>query len=138
MSFCNFGQYKFVPGVHVYAIRIHRKKLYVIGRMRVAALMTREDYLLAYPEDTPLISRVERVVLVGEHGTPIRPNTVVPPDVLKRFRFRAGNDEYPLRHVQHGELIHPIGLTGVTRITKPTAQDFDFLLTRQLARHSSV
>jgi uncharacterized protein (TIGR02996 family) len=128
------GQFKFQPGIHVYTIRIHQRKLYVIGRMRVADVATREVYLQANPSDGFLISPFERVVLVGERGMPIRPDTFVPHEMLQRFRYRAGDHEYPLKHVKYGELTHPIGLTGVTRITKQTAQDLDFLLTGKAAR----
>jgi uncharacterized protein (TIGR02996 family) len=127
------GQFRFQPGIHLYAVRIHQRKLYVIGRMRVAEVATREAYLQVNPDDGPLISPFERVILVGQRGTPIRPDTVVPHEMLHRFRYRAGDHEYPLKHVKYGELTHPIGLTGVTRITKQTAQDFDFLLTGKAA-----
>jgi uncharacterized protein (TIGR02996 family) len=138
VAFVHIGQHKFRPGIHVYAIRIHQKKLYVIGRMRFAELTTREDYLREHPDNAPLISSFERVILTGDRGTPICLNSVVPHEILHRFRYRAGDREYPLKHVKYGELTHPIGLTGVTRITKPTAQDLDFLLTGHGAKRVSV
>jgi uncharacterized protein (TIGR02996 family) len=138
IAFSRFGQFKPRPGIPVYAIRVHRKKLYVIGRMRVAGCTSREAYLPDHPDDAPLFRLWEEVVLLGDHGTPIQPDTVVSPEVLHRFRYRAGNNEYPLKHVKYGEVTHSFWLGGVTRITKATAQDLDFLLTGKVARHLSA
>jgi uncharacterized protein (TIGR02996 family) len=128
------GLFKPLPGIHVYGVRIERKNLYVIGRMRVVETTSREAFLRDNPDDTPLFRRGEQIVLVGGQGTPIRLDNLVPHEILHRFRYRAGDREHPLKHVKHGELTHPIGLTGVTRITKTTAQDLDFLLTGKASR----
>jgi uncharacterized protein (TIGR02996 family) len=122
----SWSQFKPRPGIHVYAIRINQKKLYVVGRMQVAEIMTREAYLQAHPDHAVLMSPFDGAVLVAERGTPFRPDTVVPHNMLQRFRYRSGDREYPLKHVKYGEL------------TKATAQDFDFLLTGQGARRLSV
>ena len=58
-----------------------------------------------------------------------------PEDCAGRVQaYLAGDREYPLKHVKYGEILHPIQLTGITRITKATAQDFDFLLTGKVPR----
>jgi hypothetical protein len=134
ISFYHLAQFKPQRGIHVYAIRIHSKQLYLVGHMRVAEITTRDAYLQEYPDDTPLISPFERVVFVRERATCIQPDTLVPKEMLDRFRYQSRGRERPLKHVKAGELTHPIGLTGVTRITKQTAQDFDFLLTGKAAR----
>jgi uncharacterized protein (TIGR02996 family) len=131
-------QFRPRPGMIVYPIRIHQKNLYLVGRMRLATVATRDAHLTAYPDDGPLVWRWEDTVLVGEEGTPIQSNTVVPHNMLHRFHYLSGTRSHPLKHVKHGRLTHPIGLTGVTRITKATAQDLDFLLTGKVARPVSV
>ena len=138
VSLRDFGQFKVQPGIYVYGVRMHQKKLYVVGRLRVTGTTTRAAYVEANPADAPLIFAFHKVVLLGERGTSFQPDTVVPPEILERFRCRTNEKEYPLKHVKDGQLTHPIDLTGVTRITKPTAQDLDFLLSRIVPRHQPV
>jgi uncharacterized protein (TIGR02996 family) len=138
VSFYQFKQFKPERGIHVYAIRISNKQLYLVGHMRVAEITTRDAYLQEYPDDAPLISPFERVVFVRERATCIQPDTLVPQEMLERFRYQSRGREHQLKHVKHGELTHPIGLTGVTRITKQTAQDFDFLLANKAVLRLSV
>ncbi len=138
VSLYDFGQFKVQPGIYVYPVRIHQKKLYALGRLRVTATTTRAAYVESNPADEPLIFAFHKVVLLGDQGTGFLPDTVVPHEVLQRFRYRTRANEYPLKHVMYGELTHPIGLTGVTRVAKSTAQDLDFLLAGKVPRHLSV
>ncbi len=122
---------RFKPRRHVliYGIRIRRKQVYLVGRLRIMAVLSREEYVERHPDDAPLVGQFERSVIVGDDCLPFRPDTYVPEEVLHRFRYCSGSRESPLKHVQYGELTHPVHLTGVTRITKATGQDLDYLLT---------
>jgi uncharacterized protein (TIGR02996 family) len=121
------------PGVNVYTVSIHMRRLYVHGRMRVQELMWPDEYLRLHPDDGHLLAprTHDRAVICGTSGTPLRFDATVPANMLRRFRVRLSKSERPLKHIRHDEVTHGVELTGITPIAKRTGLDLDFLLSAQ-------
>jgi uncharacterized protein (TIGR02996 family) len=124
-----FSYWKVKVGDYIYPVRIHARKLFVIGRMRVGRFETRENYLRSHPTDDRLIREPSAdEILVGEGGTPLNLDLAVPREILERVSFRTRRKDRLLSGVEGGELVTPFGLQGVFRLTHRSAQDFDDLL----------
>jgi len=125
------------PGDWVYPVMIGAGSLFVIGRMRIAAIITYADYArdhgkinvtgegrwvatangarrihLRPGHRSPPDNCIDHVA-IGESGTPLRFDNAIPGDTLATLRFgpRAGR-ERPLRRIAGGRLIHSLPLQG--------------------------
>jgi hypothetical protein len=76
-------------------------------------------------------------VVIGQDGTPLRLDLVVPPNLLERLTFRSRRRERTLKHVQNGRLTHAISLQGIYRLSEPSASQLAALLTRAPATRPS-
>jgi len=125
------------PGDWVYPVMISAGSLFVIGRMRIAAIIPYEDYardrgkIDATGEGrwVATANRVRRIhpqpghrsppgncidhVAIGEAGTPLRFDNAVPGDTLATLRFgpKAGREQ-PLKGIAGGRLMHSLTLQG--------------------------
>src|SRR5688500_12901826 len=68
----------------VYVISVHKGKVYLVGRMKVAQLLQREQYDSEY--DNPGLWEGDEVI-IGEEGTPMRLEYPIPSDALSNLRF---------------------------------------------------
>jgi hypothetical protein len=125
------------PGDWVYPVTISAGSLFVIGRMRIAAIIPYEDYardrgklsvsgegrwvvtahgsrrIHPHPgHREPSGSCIDHVA-IGESGTPLRFDNAIPGDTLATLRFgpKAGREQ-PLRGVAGGRLMHSLPLQG--------------------------
>jgi hypothetical protein len=124
-----FSHFKVRPGNYLYPLHLRDKTLYLIGRMKVDHVMTRQCYLEQHPEHVHLIRHdCANEVLAGQEGTPIRFDRAVPADVLERWRFRSGKEERALKYLEEGRLLRTLSLEGIYRLAEQTRQDLDHQL----------
>ena len=135
----NFRRAGVNEGDFLYPVRVLSGSLYVLGRMRVRQLISLEDsqtgatldtYLQRYPQWRWLQESCTNEVVVGQDGTPLRLDLVVPPDLLERLTFSSRRKERTLKHVQDGRLTYTISLQGIYRLSEPSAAELAELLTR--------
>jgi hypothetical protein len=126
-------------GDYLYPVRVLGGSLYVLGRMRVRQLIsledaqtpaTLDDHLQRYPQWRWLQQSCTNEVVLGQAGTPLRLDMVVPPDLLERLTFSSRRKERTLKHVQDGRLTYTISLQGIYRLSEPSAAELAGLLTR--------
>ncbi len=121
----------------IYPVSVMNRQVYVIGRMRV-----REILLIGQEDGSTLIDLrfpqfkawkvlaptcTEEVVIGGE-GTTVRDDLALPTDVLMRLSFRSQRGERPLKHVRDGELTRSVGLHGIYRLSRQSADDLESLV----------
>jgi hypothetical protein len=149
----SFSRYGVKEGDYIYPIRVSKGVLYVIGRMRVKRIISLEEYieqnpqiaaegeknrwpmmtfgnyLASHPERQYLAPTCTSEVVIGEDGTPIRLDVMVPPDLLERLRFRSRKRERGIKHIENGRLKHVISLQGgIYRLSEQSAQEIETLL----------
>ncbi|MBN1148412.1 MAG: hypothetical protein JXA78_14225 [Anaerolineales bacterium] len=153
----SFSRYGVKEGDYIYPLRVYKGVLCVIARMRVRRLITLqeyieqypqifahcekgqwpmatlENYLALHPEKRYLAPTCTSEVAIGEEGTPIRLDVIVPPELLERLRFRSRKRERGLKHIENGRLKHAISLQGgVYRLAEHSAQEVEALLMSKL------
>ena len=70
---------------------------------------------------------------IGEEGTPIRLDVMVPPDLLERLRFRSRKRERGIKHIENGRLKNVNSLQGgIYRLSEQSELEFETLLTNKL------
>lgn len=117
------------PGDYLYPLRVRKKKVYVVARMKIQAVLSRQEYLSTYPANREMVdSTCDRHFLLGENGTLIRYDLAVPPQMLERMRFRSRKQERGLKYLKDGELARSVSLHGIFRLTQSSAADLDSLL----------
>ena len=153
----SFSRYGVQEGDYIYPIRVYRGVLYVIGRMRVKRIipleeyieqnpqiasegeksgwpmMTFGNYLALHPERQYLAPTCTSEVAIGEEGTPIRLDVMVPPDLLERLRFRSRKRERGIKHIENGRLKNVNSLQGgIYRLSEQSELEFETLLMDKL------
>jgi len=125
------------PGDWVYPVMVSAGSLFVIGRMRIAAIISYEDYardrgkisvtgearwvatakgprrIHPHPgHRAPSGSCIDHVA-IGESGTPLRFDKAIPGDILSALRLgpKAGREQ-PLKGVAGGRLMRSMALQG--------------------------
>jgi hypothetical protein len=87
---------------------------------------------MLHPEKLYLAPTCTDEVAIGEEGTPVRLDVMIPPDVLERLRFRSRKKERGLKHVEAGRLKSAISLQGgIYRLTEQSAQEIQALLMQE-------
>jgi len=152
-SLPSFRRYNVKVGDLIYPVRVSKGILYVIGRMRVKQLISLEEYielkpllfaqyeksqipmitlgnyLELHPEKQYLAPTCVEEVAIGEYGTAIQLDVMIPPDLLERLRFRSQKRERTLKHIVNGRLTKVISLQGgYYRLTEGSAQEVEALL----------
>jgi hypothetical protein len=121
----------------VYPVAVMNRQVHVIGRMRV-----REMLLLGQEDGPTLIDQrfpqykawkvlaptCTEEVIVGGEGTTLRDDLVLPPEILMRMTFRSQRGERPLKYVRDGELSRSIGLHGIYKLSRQSADDLAALV----------
>jgi hypothetical protein len=139
-------------GDTIYPVRVEKGILYIISRMRVKEILTIDEYIERFPdlfigcERTPwatitfdnylklhpelhfLAPTCTLEVVLGDDSTPICLNRAVPSEVLERLRFRSQRRERSLKQIEDGRITSVIGLQGIYRLSKASADDFARLL----------
>lgn len=135
-------------GDYIYPVWVNRGILYLITRMRVQKILplkayiesvpdvflgcerspwdslTFENYLKLHPEKRIFAPTCTDEVVLGEESAPIRLDVAVPPSVLEQLRFRSQKRERGLRHLVDGRITSVIGLHGIYRLSKSSADQF--------------
>lgn len=116
----------------IYPVAVMNRQVFVVGRMRV-----REMLLIGQEDGPTLIDQrfpqfkawkilaptcTEEVVIGGE-GTTLHDDLPLPKEALTRLTFRSQRGERPLKHVRDGELTRSVGLHGIYRLTRQSADD---------------
>ena len=150
------------PGDWVYPVMISAGSLFVIGRMRIAAIIPYADYArdrvmmgMTGParwvatakgarrmrprpgHPSPSGSCIDHVA-IGESGTPLRFDNAIPGDTLATLRFgpKAGREQ-PLKGLAGGRLMHGLPLQGhYRRLSEESAVMFARMVeSRGVAAH---
>jgi hypothetical protein len=149
----SFRRFGVQSGDFIYPLWVYQGVVHALGRMRVKRLIsleeyfdqypelfagcepgaypmeTFENYLKVHPERRFLAPTCTEEVAIGEDGTPIRLNLTIPPDLLKRLRFRSRRGERGLKHIENGKLTHTISLQGgVYRLHEESAREMERLV----------
>ena len=149
----SFRRYGVQEGDYIYPIRVYKGVLYVIARMKVKRLISLVEYIEQYPQifaqceksqwptvtfGSYLALHPEKLYLaptctdevaIGEEGTPIRLDVMMPPDLLERLRFRSRKKERGLQQIVNGRLMSVMSLQGgIYRLTEQSAQEIQALL----------
>ena len=152
-SLPSFRCYIVQPGDIIYPVRVSKGILYILGRMKVKKLISLEEYiernlnlfgqrekseipmvtfgnyLAFHPEQQYLAPTCVEEVALGEEGTAIQLNVMLPPDLLERLRFRSQKRERGLKHIVNGKLTKVITIQGgYYRLTEGSAEDVEALL----------
>jgi len=121
----------------IYPVAVMNRQVYVVGRMRV-----REMLILGQEDGPTLIDQrfpqfkawkvlaptcTEEVVIGGE-GTTLHDDLPLPKEMLGRLTFRSQRGERPLRYVRDGELTRSLGLQGIYRLTRQSADDLEAVI----------
>jgi hypothetical protein len=147
-----FSRFGVKPGDYVYPVRVFRGELYIIARMRVKQFVSLESYLANYlgllkpPANFSLFELEDKLrnerpelghllpygcveeIAIGEAGTSMRFDLVVPVDVLNNLRFRSQRGERSLRHLENGKLKSVVSLQGgIYRLSPDSAKVFERL-----------
>lgn len=156
------SRYGVKKGDYVYPLRVIKGVLYVIARMKVKCIisleeyieqyphifaqceksqwpmMTFEKYLTLHPEKRYLAPTCTTEVAIGEEGTPIRLDVMVPRELLENMRFRSLKKERELKHIKDGKLNSVVSLQGgYYRLTEQSAQEVEALLMSKLNANSA-
>lgn len=129
----DFRFYGVEEGDVIVPVRVQDGRLYVIGSMIVKECACTKKYLAAHPEYKHFIQHLcADQVLVGENGTPIRFDVVVPLSTLKslRFRSKSSRKERAVKHIEDGKLKHAISVHGIYRLTENSAEALLNLLSK--------
>jgi hypothetical protein len=118
-----FSHYKVACGDYIMPVRVFEKNLYLIGLMKVKQSVNRWVYLKDHPADELFIYHdCANEVLVGEEGTPIRFDTIVPQQYLEELRFVSKRGERGIKYVQDGKLMRSVSLEGVYRLSPESVE----------------
>jgi hypothetical protein len=93
-----------------------------------------DQYFTKHPEQRYLRYTCTEEVVLGEEGTAIRFDTVVPAELLTHIRFRSQRRERGLKYIEDGKLKSGLSLQGIYRLTEQSAQDFERLLLEHLSQ----
>lgn len=127
-----FSHYKVSVGDYICPVRVFQQTLFVIARMRVKQVTTRDEYLVHHPLDELLIlHECANEILVGENGSIIRSDVTVPGHLLEQLRFMSKRGERHLKYVQDGRLLRSISLEGVYCLAPASAKALVSLLGEQ-------
>jgi hypothetical protein len=155
-SLPNHKRYGVKAGDYLYPVHVDKGAMYVLGRMRVREILTLEEYIdrnpqmldgitkdpeypdmtlsrymKHHPEKTYLAPTCTDEAVVGEDGTPIKLDIAVPGDVLERLEYRSQRGVRKLK-VKDGKLQNWMSVWGIYRLTQPSAEAVDALLTSHL------
>jgi hypothetical protein len=125
--FSHFGVRK---GDTIYPILVLKRRLYLIGRMTVTALVDLEEYLSAHEEDRAYVYHdCAREALLGTHGSYLHFDLVIKREVLERWRYKSLKGERPIKGLIDGALTCPDTFSGTYRLSDETSTDlFNLLL----------
>ncbi len=148
------------PNDLVFPVRVLEGRLYVLGRLRVGAILAAEAFVASHPEQfasiglgEPAFVRLERwiasdaaiaalcpgeadEVIVADDATPITLDAVVPVSSVRDLRWQSGRQpERPIKHLDaDGRIMRTISLQGVYRLTAQSASVLGEALDRGLDR----
>jgi hypothetical protein len=132
-----FSHFGVRPGDTIYPVMISKKRLYLLGRMTVAALADLREYLRAHPrarERMPAYSMCANEALVGTHGSLLHFDLTVPREMLERWRFTGNRGERSIKGLVDGDITLAIPFHGIYKLSPGTARDvFNLLLDHEAA-----
>ncbi len=124
------------PGDRIHPIRLFRRKLYVLGALEVGRIMPYEDTgALLEDDDYAKVMRWRLLkagcvseVVFGPPGASLSFGTDIPGDLLERLTYTSRRGERTIKHVVDGELLHPISVHGVYRLSPGSGRELDQLV----------
>lgn len=111
-------------GDTIYVLCVEKGLVYLVGRMKVARILSREAYDAEFRN--PDLWPGDEVV-IGENGTPCRFHFTIPPETLKKLRFESKKAE-PLL-IEDGKLVEPQSLRSVRELHWESVAELNKLLT---------
>ena len=156
VSLPSFRRAGVTPGDTVYPIAVCAGAMRVLGRMRVARVVSVEEFraieteraakvgpfdlavrLEPPPQDAPglwntfLAPTCVNEVLLGAGGTSLLMNVTVPPDTLRAFRFTSRRGERAIKHLDaDGRITSIVSLQGVFRLSDESAHRLAMIIER--------
>lgn len=132
LSLPSFARAKVTAGDLVYPIGVFAQRLYVLGRMRVTAVRAVED---EEPDRFPrwrfLAGGCVSETVLGEDGTLLRLDAMVPAEAVRRLTYRSLRATRTVKHVDDdGLLTRSLGVQGIYRLAEHSARDLDEALGR--------
>lgn len=130
----DFRMAKLPPKAHLYAIRLHKGDVRVVGRLRVKTVKQRTRAFAPgefansgswgglRPDDIQIVT--------GTEGTFIPDGCLLPRVVLERFRYVQRSKERGLSSLRDGKLTNATTIQGVFRLTPQSRLDLAWLLFR--------
>ena len=139
------------PGDWIYPVHVKDGLLHVLGRMKVARVLTEAEFLEELARDGPNAEIAKHMVrppgrmpptltylahvdthaflsptctdeaALGAEGTPLWFDLVAPREVVESLRYRSQRGERPLRHVADGKLTSISGVQGLYRLAPSSA-----------------
>ncbi|MFI0826305.1 hypothetical protein ACH4Q7_17805 [Streptomyces roseolus] len=111
------------PGDTVHPVRAHRTRLPVPGPTEVSRVLTHEEAGAGLHDDDyakllywrRLRTGFVKEVLLGQPGSPLSFDTVVPGDLLERLTSTSRRGGRTLKYVEDGRLMRSNSLHGVHR-----------------------
>ena len=110
-------------GDTMYVLCVDKGLVYLVGRMKVARILSREVYDAEFAN--PNLWAGDEVV-IGENGTPCRFNFTIPPEKLKDLRFESKKAE-PLL-LKDGKLVEAQSLRSVRELYWESVAELNKLL----------
>jgi len=124
-----FSHMRVQQGDLIYPLAVREQQVYLVARMVVEQLLTRQAFVWLYPNRAHLIQHAcASEIMLGEEGTPIRFDRALPPTLLEQIRFCSRRGTRPIKYVENGKLLGSISLQGVYRLCPESAQAFERLL----------
>lgn len=129
------------PGDWIYPVQVRDFMLHVLGRMRVARVLTLAEFAAEFPDRAAGVGRVgfdERVgalrpelvylaptctedVVLGEEGTPLWFDLTVPGEAVAQLKYRSRRGERAVKHVVDGRVKSHVSFDGVYRLAPESA-----------------
>jgi uncharacterized protein (TIGR02996 family) len=131
----DFRMAKVVGGAYLYAIRLLRGDVHILGRMRASSLTDRTRPFTA-EEYLTVSRRVERLrprdiqVVTGTEGVFLLDSVTLPRSVLERLRYVRRSGERGLSSLSGGKLKNATTIHGVFKLALQSRIDLAWLLFR--------
>jgi hypothetical protein len=147
ISMPSFSRAGVMPGDWIYPVHVQGGALHVLGRMRVARVIPIAEFRAMFPERAAGLGRFDLAVggepardgpraalaylaptcvneaVIGELGTPLLPNLVLPPERVEQLRYVSQRGERDVKkHLREGRVVSLGGFQGNFRLSMESAE----------------